>query len=92
MEQPIPCVATMETTMGATVMDDVAMEAWAVAMAASRAVASTDWTVAMDMASTLSVVVAMDAALAMALALATIIEDAVEDTHPLYQDIRIHHF
>lgn len=75
-------MGTTETTMGAVVIDVVAMEAWAVAMGPGMAVASTGWTVAMavdmDMAPTLSVAPAMTIALGMDLALASAIEDTMQ--------------
>ena len=105
-QQATPCVATTETTMAASAVEATAMEAWAVAMAPATALASAGWAVAMAVAMAmapalsvevamavapaLSVEVAMDAALAMTLALATTIEDATEDSHPLYLDTRIH--
>ena len=107
-QQPTPCVATTETTMAASAVEAMAMEAWAVAMAPATALASAGWAVAMAvatamapalsaevamaMAPALSVEVAMDVALAMALALATTIEDATEDSHSLHLDTRIHQF
>ena len=93
-QQPTPCVATTETTMAASAVEATAMEAWAVAMAPAMALASAGWAVAMAvataMAPALSVAVAMD--VAMALALATTVEDAMEDSHPLPPDTRIHQF
>ena len=93
-QQATPCVATTETTMAASAVEATAMEAWAVAMAPATALASAGWAVAMAvataMAPALSVAVAMD--VAMALALATTVEDAMEDSHPLPPDTRIHQF
>ena len=59
----------------------MAMEAWAVVMAPTMAVATVDWAVAMAMAvamaHALSMAVAMDVVLAMDLDLATTIEDSM---------------
>ncbi|KAG5215629.1 hypothetical protein JEQ12_001205, partial [Ovis aries] len=98
-QQPTPCVATTETTMAASAVEAMAMEAWAMAMAVATVLASAGWAVAMAPATALAsvgwavamaVAMAMDAA--MALALATTIEDAKKDSHPLHLDTRIHQF
>ena len=39
-QQPTPCVATTETTMAASAVEAMAMEAWAVVMAPATALAS----------------------------------------------------
>ena len=95
-------VAAMATAAWAVAA--TAMAAWAMAMAPAMALASAGWALAMAVATALAPALSVEVATAMApalsvevavatdvaLALATTIEDAVEDSHPLHLDTRIH--
>ena len=94
-QQPTPCVATTETTtaawaVAATAMAATAMAAWAVATAPATALASAGWALAMAVATAMAPALSVEVATDAALALATTIEDAVEDSHPVHLDTRIH--
>ena len=89
-QQPTPCVATTETTMAAWAVAATATAAWAVAMAPATALASAGWALAMAVATAMAPDLSVEVATDAALALATTIEDAVEDSHPVHLDTRIH--